>query len=425
MEEPFMAETVPASNAASAVRMEGMRGRVRGWFRENRSSLGYVLAVFCGYRLITLCLAAMGLFVAEPLPSLEELVETGQVGGSVDPSVAVHYDGPERYLLEPWQRWDTLWYVKIARSGYSVEDGSSVFMPLYPLLVRITGWLLGGEYLTASLLISNLCAPVALWLLLGIAGRVGSAPFARRAILYAVSFPTAFFLLAGYTESLFTMLVLAAFALAYRRMWFGVALVGILVVLTRLTGVLLFPVFLLMLWAEGRTCYQRRERILASVYLAAIPATFLIYQSARLAYIDPRSVSMVYEELWDSTVVYPWTAISRSLSYLPISLSLRALPNLTDLSMLALFSALVPLVWRRYGLAYATVVLLFVLSGLLRVTPEQPLLGFTRYMVPVFPATLYLAHVGRKPLWNRLILYPCWALQAYYVVRYATWGFVH
>jgi len=57
---------------------------------------------------------------------------------------ATYYHGMEPvppgiadYLLGVWQRFDTIWYIKIAMQGYAQGDGSTVFFPLYPLLTRI------------------------------------------------------------------------------------------------------------------------------------------------------------------------------------------------------------------------------------------------------------------------------------------------
>ena len=60
----------------------------------------------------------------------------------------------DRYVTNPWLHWDTYWYLGIAENGYRVA-GSTPFMPLYPLLIRIVGMLLGGNYPLAALLIST------------------------------------------------------------------------------------------------------------------------------------------------------------------------------------------------------------------------------------------------------------------------------
>ena len=58
--------------------------------------------------------------------------------------------------LDPFGRWDGIWYQRIADYGYdpTVAHGNGVaFSPLYPMLVRETAYLLGSSYLVAGMLV--------------------------------------------------------------------------------------------------------------------------------------------------------------------------------------------------------------------------------------------------------------------------------
>ena len=39
-------------------------------------------------------------------------------------------------LLAIWERWDTVYYSRIASVGYSVTDGTTTFHPLFPWLAK-------------------------------------------------------------------------------------------------------------------------------------------------------------------------------------------------------------------------------------------------------------------------------------------------
>jgi len=143
--------------------------------------------------------------------------------------VVPDWGGAGAWLIDPWYRWDTGWFMKIAALGYSPDDGSVIYQPLYPWLVRLIQPLMGGHYLLAGLVVSNLCALLAIWLFLGLASRhLGSELAGRRALLFWLAFPTAFFLLAAYSESLFLALTLGSLRLAEDRRW---ALAGLLAAL--------------------------------------------------------------------------------------------------------------------------------------------------------------------------------------------------
>src|SRR6185436_6854967 len=63
-------------------------------------------------------------------------------------------------LVGPAARWDSAWYLAIAGDGYG-EGQRAAFFPLYPLLVRAGGWVLGSP-VVAGLLVSTTCLVVAL-----------------------------------------------------------------------------------------------------------------------------------------------------------------------------------------------------------------------------------------------------------------------
>src|SRR3990170_4577240 len=112
-------------------------------------------------------------------------------------------------LVNVWWRWDTPYYLSIAAQGYSIEQ-TLAFAPLYPIFIRWLHFLAGGDYLLSALLISNLAALAAGLLLYEVACLEGlTASAALRSTVSLFLFPTAFFLFAGYAESLFLALSLS------------------------------------------------------------------------------------------------------------------------------------------------------------------------------------------------------------------------
>ncbi len=71
-------------------------------------------------------------------------------------------------LLQPLARWDAVWYLRIADSGYAGSDARAAFFPLYPLLVRGLATPFGaapGALLAAAYVVSLGAFLVALTLL--------------------------------------------------------------------------------------------------------------------------------------------------------------------------------------------------------------------------------------------------------------------
>jgi hypothetical protein len=162
-------------------------------------------------------------------------------------------------LLQPLARWDSVWFLRIADSGYGGSSARAAFFPLYPLLVRALATPFGAS--PAALLAAAYA--VALGALLGalvLLHRLVSLelgrPLARPVLLLLAVFPAAVFLGAPYSESLFLLLAVGAFYAARtdRFAWAGTCAAA--AAATRSAGVLLM-LPLAMLWWTSRA---RRPR---------------------------------------------------------------------------------------------------------------------------------------------------------------------
>src|SRR3954463_10954016 len=125
-------------------------------------------------------------------------------------------------VLAPLARWDSVWYLTIADSGYGGSTARAAFFPLYPALVRAVGTLFGGSHaalLVAAFLISLAAFVAALALLYRLTEReLGRRP-ARPTLLLLAVFPAAVYFGAPYSESLFLLLAVGAFYAARTDRW--------------------------------------------------------------------------------------------------------------------------------------------------------------------------------------------------------------
>jgi Gpi18-like mannosyltransferase len=149
-------------------------------------------------------------------------------------------NAPLANVVAPWHRYDTAWYVKVAIQGYQADDPAVAFPPLYPLMIRVLAPFLGNNYVLASLIISNVACLIALILLYKLIElEFSDSALARRTLVILAAFPTAFYLVAGYTESLYLALTLGAFLAAFKRQWWLAGLIAAVATLTRLQGAVL------------------------------------------------------------------------------------------------------------------------------------------------------------------------------------------
>src|SRR5829696_4181075 len=213
---------------------------------ENRKStgVGFVLAVYAASRLFYLISGSL-LARAVPTSSFQRVTLDVPSGS-----------------MNIWSHWDGEHYVALATGGYlrPPEFVSPAFFPLYPLLMRSFAGLFGGPVTWGALsvwgpLISLAALPLGLFFVYRIAEEHWDAGVARGAVLALALFPTAFFLNAAYTESLFLALSAGSlWAARVRRDLLLACLLAGLATATRNVGVFLL-VPLAFEWLRGREVY--------------------------------------------------------------------------------------------------------------------------------------------------------------------------
>ena len=164
-----------------------------------------------------------------------------------------------------WLRWDGNWYTLLGSHGYgSHVSGLDAFFPAYPLLIHVVGFLLGGRYLLAGILINRLLLfpTVVVFTKLVRRDGAGDGRETELAPLMILLIPGGVFLLAALTETLFVFACLAAMLAIRRERWLLAAAACALATGTRLPGVVAVGML-------GLELLLRREWVKA-VYCSAI-----------------------------------------------------------------------------------------------------------------------------------------------------------
>jgi Mannosyltransferase (PIG-V) len=332
---------------------------------------------------------------------------------------------PWIYLISTWQRWDSRWYQQISQYGYHVGDGSEAFFPLYPLVTRVVSTLAfghdpGGNVVWAQLVVAS----VAFFFAVGLAYKlarldVGPAT-AQLTVLLLVFFPTSFFLLAPYTESLFLALTLGSFYLARRGHPWAAGIVGFAAGLTRLQGVFLTPA---LAWEYIR---QRRQQgkwpglaLLASGGPALALILFNVYQHAVLG---ETASPLDIQAQWGYQLVPPWVGVQASWNDFSHSSNLVEVLNLVSLYGFGLLT--IWLIKRRLPFMYTLYLVPYLLLLYGRRMYFSPLMSDARFMVVLFPCFLVLATWLIKRPWLAMSWIAVSALFEVGLVEcYVRWGF--
>lgn len=332
-------------------------------------------------------------------------------------------------LLGPWQRFDSQHYLRIARQGYA-HEADSVFPPLYPLAIRALGGLFGGgavANLTAAILISNLAYLGLLILLYRVTAVEFHPKVATRTLIFLTIFPTGFFLLAPYTESLFILLALGSiWAARQGKFWLAGGL-GLLASLTRLTGWILAVPLAYEWWRQSRFTFRVSRFTFHALPATILPglgtAVFLLWRW----WAGLPSLAVIYEQYWYQTTGFPGRDLGTAVNTFFFGGTARAGEFTLVIDFLVVFLLLGTTVWtfRRLGATYGLYSALLLLFMLLPTSENfKPLYSFSRYALAFFPTFMLLGLVGERPWLNRLILYPFIILYLYFSGQFFIWGWV-
>lgn len=147
-------------------------------------------------------------------------------------------------FLKIWSNWDGGHYIGIAENGYLYPQ-QFAFFPLYPILIKTLAFT-GLNVTVSALLISNIIFLAAIIMLYKIGKLYNlNTEISKKTILLLISFPTAFFFISAYTESLLLFFLTSAIYFAKKQNWFIAATFSLLATFTKITGLTVF-IFLIV-----------------------------------------------------------------------------------------------------------------------------------------------------------------------------------
>lgn len=318
---------------------------------------------------------------------------------------------PWSYLGRLLGGWDGANYAVIAQQGYS-QLWTSAFYPLLPAIEHVLAPLAGGNAALAGGVVANLAALGAFGLLRWLVADLDGAQTAWRTVFALAVFPTAFFLVLPYTESLFLLCSVGTFvALRFRR-WLVAGVLAALATLCHAQGVLLLLPMAVVLAGDLRRTWRLPSLPTAAAILAGFAAPLAAIAGFE-AYLHARF------GVWGATALAQAQGGGRSFA-LPIIGFLRAGralvqlgPNLSmyqahifvDSAFAVAFIGLAAATIGRLPLEYAVYAVGNLLLDL--GTPAHnwyALISDMRLMLVVFPLFIVLGRWSTRPAVERALL---------------------
>ena len=335
-------------------------------------------------------------------------------------------------LANVWSHWDTGYYLTIAQHGYPSgaalhqRPGSTpsfaAFGPAYPWVVAAVHAVTRMDWVWASQVASALATVVGIAGLVHVADRDQGVPTSNLAVTLLVAFPTAFFLLAGYPESLALAFVVWAFVAARSGHWLLSGLAAAGAAMTNFYLAIVVAALLVECW-QARPAGRR--------WLAGWrPGRGPILVPGRavgglLRRVDGRVRPSLWQPLafvraqadWNRHFAFPWTLAHRTIGDLVhlrfLDTSTASVMELFDSVTVVLLAVVAVVVFIRIRRSYG------VLLGIswCVYTFQTILYSETREVLVLFPFFMGMARWVVGHPWRERLVLACFLPSAYFLIE--------
>jgi len=244
----------------------------------------------------------IGLLITTYLGSLIFPKIANNAIGAIGPGKSFNY-------WKSWAQWDGGHFLTIAQNGYHFFTDYA-FLPLYPFLVKSLNYLM-GNVLLSGLVISSICLLIFLLIFFRLIESKYNQKIAFFTIAAFMLFPTSFFTVAFYSESLFLMLTGLCFYFLYKKNYLFAAIFCSFAALTRIVGIFLFISIIYTYFTQLNFNVKKLDRNIIFILISPLP---LIAYSIYLALNGQSSIIyLTSERFWARGLTDP---ISTLISYI-------------------------------------------------------------------------------------------------------------
>jgi Gpi18-like mannosyltransferase len=322
-------------------------------------------------------------------------------------------------------RFDSGYYLRIARDGYSSTGTERAFFPLYPIAIRFLSSLTGLSLLWSGLLFSIVCFVVACLYLYKLVLMDHQQEIAMESVLWVCCFPMAFFFIAFYSESLFFLLCICSAYYSRRGHFIASGLAIALAGATRPTAFLLGVILIIEFLQQRNFKLSRFIELGAGALIAPLGVLGYFAFLARIS--SDGNVVAAYVAIqsaeWHRSIVWPWISLYDGIKAAVFGNGINpdwfsrviAWHDLTY-ALLGMTGAIISLCRTRLSFA------IFSLSSMVFLYINHGPYGYAfwsipRYIASLFPIYVILALITIKsPTWLR------WSLIFVSIILLGVWS---
>lgn len=335
-------------------------------------------------------------------------------------------------IQDPWEayefqhvpyfaRWDSGWYASVAQGGYVLEEGKSnlAFFPLYPLLIRAVHTALPINYFWLGQIIALIAVIIGMCVWYRLARLDYSEQRSKLSLLYLIAFPTSFFLISVYSESVFLLLLLLSFYFARKQKWLYAVLCAGLLTATRVVGIFIIPALLFEYLAQKDFKFQNIKKDAGLLLLIPLPfLAFLLFSHLRFGNaLAPFLAQQEFARQVTLIPVHVWSYLHDTLDVAGTVMK-KQFYIFYDLAALVVFLFLI--IWAWVKQAVRRSYLVFAIFALLLPVFSGTLTSLSRYVLVLFPAFFALASFQNRyfKIIYFIIAIPLLLTAAYQFVRW-------
>ena len=328
-------------------------------------------------------------------------------------------------VLAPWQRWDEIWYERIASLGYAPDDASPSFFPLFPILSRGVVLILANNYLAAELVVSTLATCGAFVLLYRLTAELVDETTARHVVVYWAVFPTSFYLFGGYAESVLALCTLASLYWARHMRGWRAAFASAGATLARPVGFLIAVPLVIEAWNAGSTLRVRARALIPLVGVMIGLGAWMLY--LQIAFGDAL-LWMHAEGTWQRVFVIPGQTVLWTAQNI-LSGQGAVANNIIDFGLTVILFVAILAGFRKIPFAFSAYALMMLIVPLLNYAQVgtyalAPMAAAGRRAMVVLPAFVALACSWRGKWRTSLWVIISLTLQVILFLAYVLWLWV-
>lgn len=303
-------------------------------------------------------------------------------------------------LLSVWANFDGIYYLAISTGGYSA--GMAGFFPAYPFLIKSLS--IGDPSTLLQLLIAVAFSTV-IFLLTGVVlFKLVKLDYEKNiafwSVFFLLIFPTSFFGVSVYSESLFLLLALSSFYFARRKKWFIASILAGLLTATRLVGIAIIPALFFEFFVQEKKLFKKNAISLFIAPLGILSYMFFNFQHFGNVFQFVKSQGTLHNNRSvDSVILFPQT-IYRYLKILTTGNpgQYEWWIGFLEISMFIFALTMIFIAWKE---KIRSSYLIYSIVALLIPASTGTFSGIPRYILILFPIFIILALIKNK--WVKII----------------------